>query len=154
MAAFSFELGKCLHDEIKDRMLANLANVATPLAVRVAANLGKPAPPKGKPASGVEASPALSLLPFEAGPITGRVIGVLAADGVDGTGLAFVRKQLETAGATVVIIAPHGGTISTEQGPVAVTKSRAHDPVASNTTLSSWPAVRLPKLSVRTPTLL
>ena len=123
VAAFSFELGKCVHDEIKDRMLANLANVATPLAVRVAANLGKPAPPKGKPASGVEASPALSLLPFEAGPITGRVIGVLAADGVDGTGLAFVRKQLETAGATVVIIAPHGGTISTEQGPVTVTKS-------------------------------
>ena len=44
VGAFSFELGKCLHEEIKDRMLANLANVSADLVARVAANLGKAAP--------------------------------------------------------------------------------------------------------------
>ena len=38
-------------------------------------------------------------------------------------GLAAVRKPLETAGAVVVIIAPHGGTITSDDGPVPVTKS-------------------------------
>ena len=41
VGAFSFELGKCLHEEIKDRMLANLANVSPVLVERVAANLGQ-----------------------------------------------------------------------------------------------------------------
>ena len=40
VAAFSFELGKCLSPEIKERNVANLANVDSSLAKRVAANLG------------------------------------------------------------------------------------------------------------------
>ena len=31
VAAFSFELGKCLHEEVTDRVLANLANVSADL---------------------------------------------------------------------------------------------------------------------------
>jgi catalase len=122
VGAFSFELGKCLSDDVKDRMLANLANVSAVLTERVAASLGKEAP-RGKPAKNILVSPALSLLPSESGPIAGRVVGVYAADGVDGTGLASVSKALESAGAVVTIIAPHGGTITSEGGPVAVTKS-------------------------------
>jgi len=121
-AAFSFELGKCLHEEITGRVLANLANVSAALAARVAASLGQKAP-RGKPATGVKPSPALSLLPTEPAPVAGRVIGVLATDGVDDAGLRALRKPLEAAGATVVVIAPHGGTITGQDGPVEVTKS-------------------------------
>jgi len=122
VGAFSFELGKCLDEEIKDRMLANLANVSAVLVERVAANLGKPAP-AGQPPRDVTISPALSLISSEPAPIAGRVVGVYAADGVDTAGLAAVRKALEAAGAVVMVIAPHGGTISGDDGPVPVTKS-------------------------------
>ncbi len=122
VASFSFELGKCVHEEIKDRVLANLANVAEDLVVRVSANLGKQAP-EGKPEVDIAASPALSMAPLEPLPIAGRIIGILTADGVDSAGLSAMRKPLEAAGATVVVIAPHGGVITSDNGPVDVTKS-------------------------------
>ena len=122
VGAFSFELGKCRHEEVKDRMLANLANVSSALVERVAANLGKPAP-RGGPTGEVIVSASLSLVPVEPAPIAGRVVGLYAADGVDSVGLASVRKPLERAGAVVVVIAPHGGTIIGDEGPVPVTKS-------------------------------
>jgi catalase len=122
VGAFSFELGKCLSEDVKDRMLVNLANVSSELAERVAASLGKKAP-RGKPAKDVAVSLALSLVPSEPGPVAGRVVGVFCADGVDGTGLAQLTKALTSSGIVVTIIAPHGGTIKSEKGPVAVTKS-------------------------------
>jgi catalase len=120
--AFSFELGKCLEDDVKDRMLANLARVDTGLCAQVAAALGK-RPPSGKPAKDVAASPALSLIPTEPTPTAGRVVGILAADQVDSPGLATVRRALERSGAVVVVIAPHGGTIAGTDEAVPVTKS-------------------------------
>jgi catalase len=123
VAAFSFELGKCLSDEIQDRMVANLAQVDGSLASGVAASLGKRAP-KGKPARGVVPSPALSLLPDASGSIEGRLIGIFAGDGVDASGLVAVSRALERAGASVVIIAPHGGAIEGDDGSsLEVTKS-------------------------------
>ena len=122
VAAFSFELGKCLSDEIRDRTLANLANVDPELAGGVASALGKVAP-KGKPAKGVEGSPALSLLPAAPAPIDGRVVGILAGDGVDSAGVESVSRVLEKAGALVVVIAAHGGEIEGESGAVAVDKT-------------------------------
>ena len=122
VAAFSFELGKCLDEDVKDRMVANLAQVDTGLCTQVAAGLGKRAP-SGKPAKNIAASPALSLIPGEPSPIAGRVVGILAADDVDSSGLATVRRALERAGAMVVVIAPHGGMITGSDEPVPVTKS-------------------------------
>ena len=122
VAAFSFELGKCLSTEIQDRMLANLANVDTQLVAGVAASLGSQAP-KGKPAKNVTPSPALSLLPDAPATIEGRAVGIFVGDGVDGAGVAAVSKALERAGAQVVVIASHGGTVSGDTGPVAVTKT-------------------------------
>ncbi len=83
VGAFSFELGKCVHPEVRERMVGNLANVAAELCERVAANLGLDVP-SGAPAADAGSSPALSQVPAEPGPILGRVVGVLAADGVDG----------------------------------------------------------------------
>jgi catalase len=122
VAAFSFELGKCRSEEVKDRVLANLANVDRELTRSVAANLGKEVP-KGKPARGIQASPMLSLLSSAPAPITGRTVAILAADGVDDAGVAALTKALKTAGAAVVVIAPHGGIISGESGSIAVDKS-------------------------------
>ena len=50
---------------------------------RVAEQLGQPAP-KGKPAQDAGSSPALSMNLSAPGPIVGRVVGVIAGDGVDG----------------------------------------------------------------------
>jgi catalase len=128
VGAFSFELGKCLSEEIKDRMLENLAGVAAPLVDRLAANLGRAVPegPSAKGAVGdLVASPALSMLPSVPAPIGGRVVGILAADNADISGINAIRKPLEGAGAVVVIIAPHGGSIAGVNGdtPLEVTKS-------------------------------
>jgi catalase len=122
ISAFSFELGKCLSEEIKDRMMANLANVDATLAAAVAENLGTSAP-KGKPARNVDPSPALSLVPAEPASIEGRVVGLFVGDGVDSAGVVALSKALERVGAQVVVIASHGGTVQGDQGPLEVTKS-------------------------------
>jgi catalase len=122
VGAFSFELGKCLSEEVRDRMLANLANVSSELAKRVAAALGKPSP-RAKPVQSVKSSPALSLVPMEPGPTAGRVVGVYAQDGVDSAGLTALSKALTSAGIFVTVIAPHGGTIKGDTEQVAVNKT-------------------------------
>jgi catalase len=122
VAAFSFELGKCLTPEIKERTLANLARVHGDLSRQVAHNLGLSAP-RARVGQSPDPSPALSLIPSAPGPIAGRVIGVLVADGVDDAGLTKVRKALEAEGAQVVVIAPRGGSVSGTSGKVEVTKS-------------------------------
>jgi catalase len=122
VAAFSFELGKCLNPDIKDRTLTNLARVHADLVRQVAANLGLK-PPRSRVDESLDPSPALSLLPSAPGPIAGRVIGVLTADGVDNAGLAKLRKALEAEGASLIVIAPRGGSIKGASGTVEVTKS-------------------------------
>jgi catalase len=122
VSAFSFELGKCLSEEIKERVLSNLANVDATLATGVAANLGISAP-KGKPARNIDPSSALSLVSEEPAGIEGRVIGLFVGDGVDGAGVVAVSRALERAGAQVIVIASHGGTVDADDGPLEVTKS-------------------------------
>lgn len=122
VAAFSFELGKCLDETVKTRMLANLAQVDRTLVREVAANLGLPAP-RSKVTTSEQSSPALSLLPVEPLPVAGRLVAILAADGVDSAGLKALTKSLESEGVVVVVVAPHGGLIEGTTGPVEVTKS-------------------------------
>jgi catalase len=110
VGAFAFELSKLADPAIVTRMLSNLANVDTDLTARVAAHLGVPAP-AGKPATDAGASAAISLAPPGSGPIAGRVIGVLVADGSDAAGVAALRKALAAVGAAVHVIAPHGGEV-------------------------------------------
>jgi catalase len=107
--AFTFELGKCYEQPIRERMLGVLANVDTELCAAVAEGLGLPAP-AGQPVE-VVASPALSLIVTEPGPITGRVIGVFAAPGADLAGVTKLRRAVEAQGAVLRVIAPAGGTV-------------------------------------------
>jgi catalase len=76
----------------------------------VAAGLGLPAP-KGDPVTGVTPSPALSQLPPGPGPITGRIVGVVAQPGADLAGIDKLRKALDAQGAVLRLIAPIGGTL-------------------------------------------
>ncbi len=108
--AFTFELGKCYEQPIRERMLGVLANVDTDLCTAVAAGLGLPAP-SGSPAADPVPSPALSQIVTIPGPITGRVIGVVAADGADLAGITKLRRAVEAQGAVLRLLAPSGGAI-------------------------------------------
>ncbi len=122
VGAFSFELGKVADDAIVERTLANLASVDALLCTQVAANLGQraPAPSSGMDPADVAPSPALSMIPAAAGPITGRVVAVLAANGVDASGLEKLRAALDARSAVLQVVAPHGGSLT---GDVAVDKT-------------------------------
>jgi catalase len=108
--AFTFELGKCYEQAIKERQLQVLADVDADLCAQVAAGLGLPAP-DGKPAQDVEPSPALSQIVTEPGPIAGRKIGIIADAGADLAGIGKLRKAAARLGATALVIAPTGGVI-------------------------------------------
>jgi catalase len=108
--AFTFELGKCYEQAIKERELQVLANVDEDLCAQVAAGLGLPAP-KGSPAEDVVLSPALSQVVTEPGPIAGRKIGVIADAGADLAGIDKLRRAAEKQGASVLVIAPAGGVL-------------------------------------------
>ena len=107
--AFTFELGKCFGQAIRERTLANLANVDRELCTRVAAGLGLRAP-SGKPAATVP-SPALSQITGRPGPITGRVVGVVAGRESDLAGIVKLRKVLTKEGAVLRLIADTGGKL-------------------------------------------
>jgi catalase len=109
--AFTFELGKCYEQAIKERELQVLANVDADLCAQVAAGLGLPAP-EGKPAQDVTLSPALSQVVTEPGPIAGRKIGVIADAGADLAGIEKLAKAAQKLGATVLVIAPAGGVLT------------------------------------------
>ena len=112
VSAFTFELGKCASQAVRARMVANLARIDADLCARVAAGLGLPAPaPSGQPLPDVAPSPALSQVTDRVWPLTGRVVGVLVADGADLAGVETLRAALTPTGAQVRVIAPHGGHV-------------------------------------------
>ncbi|MCU1453489.1 MAG: catalase, partial [Acidimicrobiales bacterium] len=114
--AFGFELSKVDTSEVRERMLANLANVDAELVAKVAARLGMDVPAPSLPIAEVEPSPALSMVVTEPGPIDGRVIGLLTADGVDVVGAQMLEQAIDAANAVVHVIAPHGGKVPGRTG--------------------------------------
>jgi catalase len=121
-AAFAFELGKVEVVHVRERMLQNLAQVDADLTTRVAAALGMPVP-DGTPDDSVTPSPALSQLSTSPGLLDGRVVGVLAGEGVDGAGVAALGAAFVAARARAQVIAPHAGLLTSREGPpVPVTK--------------------------------
>ena len=108
--AFTFELGKCYEQAIKERQLEVLANVDTQLCEQVAAGLGLPAP-AGQPPADVEVSPALSQIVDTPGPIDGRKIGIIAAADSDLAGVSALTEAIEDRKASVLVTAPFGGVL-------------------------------------------
>ncbi len=132
VGAFSFELGKVEVAHVRERMVRNLAEVDAELCSRVASALGMPAPIAPAPSDGgngagatptrkgskadLDASPALSQITSVPGPVDGRVIAVLAADGVDAEGVAVLAAGVAAAGARVQVVGTHLGLLQGESG--------------------------------------
>ena len=124
--AFSFELAKCISPGIHTRMVANLAQVDGELAEQVAAHLGIDAP-AGEPVEPALLSPSLSLDRGEAGPVAGRMVGIVAGDTTRSRVVAAWRAAAAPLGAEVIVIGPHLGKLD---GGVAVDRTvHITDPV-------------------------
>ena len=108
--AYTFELGKCFEQGVRERMLVNLTQIDNELCTRVAAGLGLPAP-AGEPTGQMAPSPALSQLTGAPGPISGRVVGVVATPGCDLAGITRLRKALDAQGAVLRVISSTGGVL-------------------------------------------
>ena len=136
--AFRFELTRVQTPAIRERVVAQLANVDDELAQRVATGLGlampAPMPPvlASPPAPEVETSPALSLFARPGdGSIRTRRVAILVADGVDGEAARFVHEALAREGAVPRFVAGALGPVQTSDG----------DPLEAEVTLEAAPSV-------------
>jgi catalase len=108
--AYTFELGKCYHQAIKERQLQCLANIDPVLCAQVATGLGLPAPEPTVPVADVEPSPALSQVGRQ-WPADGRMVGIVVDPEADLDSVRAVRAAVFAADMVPLLIAPHGGTI-------------------------------------------
>ncbi|MGW5157672.1 catalase [Nonomuraea wenchangensis] len=110
--AYTFELGKCYEQAVKERQLRVLANIDPVLCREVAQGLGLPAPEPTEPPAELAPSPALSQVGRE-WPTDGRVIGIVADESCDLGVVGAVREAVLAAGMVPLIIAPKGGMLGT-----------------------------------------
>ena len=139
IAAFRFELTRVQVSGIRERVVAQLRNVAEELAQGVADGLGmttlpEPLPKmlKRAPRPELDQSQALSLLarPGETG-IRTRRIALLVADGVDGDAAARMHEVLAGEGATPRFMGVKMGRVRSSDG----------EPVEVEVSLEAAPAV-------------
>ncbi|MER6688671.1 catalase, partial [Streptomyces minutiscleroticus] len=122
--AYTFELGKCYEQAIKERALQTLANIDPVLCERVAEGLGLPAPAPSVPLADVTPSPALSQV-GGVWPPDGRMIGIVADDTTDLDDVRTVRRTILDAGMVPLVIAPSGGKLDAGGDPVTVQRTFA-----------------------------
>ncbi len=120
--AFTFELGKCYEQSIKERQLEVLANVDADLCKQVAIGLGLPAP-KGNPPKDVVLSPSLSQVVEIPGPIDGRKVGIIAGADSDLGGVAKLVDAVLGLSATPLVTAPVGGVLKSGRRSVIVERT-------------------------------
>lgn len=108
--AYTFELGKCYEQAVKERQLLALANVDAELCAKVAQGLGLPAPERTVEYDEPDASPALSQV-GEAWPVDGRTVGIVVDPDGDTGGADEVRRAVLAAGMVPLVIGPHGGDL-------------------------------------------
>ena len=123
-SAFTFEIGKCYEQAIKERALAVLANIDAELCATVAAGLGLPAPaPTVPPTEPEMLSPALSQL-GGTWPVDGRRVGILTGPSTDVGAVAGLVQALLAADLVPHVTATHGGELV--DGEVSVPISRTY----------------------------
>ena len=108
--AYTFELGKCYEQAIKERQLIALANIDERLCARVAEGLGLPAPSPTVEYDEPEPSPALSQI-GETWPSDGRMIGIVVDPDGDLDAVKEARRTILGAGMVPLLIGPHGGML-------------------------------------------
>ncbi len=129
--AYSFELGKCVHNHIKERMLWLIAQIDVALADKVAKNLGLEVPDDikrpinqaigadsnvddfqpGPKKNYLDKSPALSQANTKFDTIATRQIAVLAGNGFSMKDFKAMTNALEEAKAVINIVSSYGGKI-------------------------------------------
>ena len=134
--AYTFELGKCTYDHIKERMLYVIKQIDKDLALKVADGLGMKIPSKidqpinqaiGADANVEEHQPtpkkkylkksaALSLTHLNSDSIATRKIAFLVGDGFNGAQVKKIKEALVSKNAVVHLVAPHGGTVKCDLG--------------------------------------
>jgi catalase len=113
VAAYTFELGKCYEQAVKERQLRALAEIDTELCAAVATGLGLPAPEPTTPTSPTaRTSPALSQL-GEAWPVDGRIVGIVVdvEDQSSYANGATLVAALQGAGTLPLVVAARGGEL-------------------------------------------
>jgi catalase len=108
--AYTFELGKCYEQAVKERQLLCLANIDETLCREVAAGLGLPAPAPTESVPDTDASPALSQV-GSSWPSDGRVVGIVVDVDGDLTGVDEARTTVFQAGMVPLLVAARGGTL-------------------------------------------
>ena len=108
--AYTFELGKCFDETIRQRQLLALAQIDGELAAEVAAGLGMPSPDPAVDVDDVSPSPALSQL-GGTWPIDGRTVGIVVDATSEADAVTSLRAELQAAGLTPLLVAPTGGPV-------------------------------------------
>jgi catalase len=121
-SALVFELSKVDHLHVRQAMVGHLRHIEEDLAKRVAAGLGldklPEAPPAAAPVRPMEPSPALQIIGRMKDTLQGRKVGILVANGSDGSALQNLKKGITEAGATVMLVAPKVGGVKLADGSV------------------------------------
>ncbi|MFD8837631.1 catalase [Streptomyces griseofuscus] len=124
IGAYTFELGKCYEQAIRERALQVLANVDPELCAGVAAGLGLAAPEPTEPLADVAPSPALSQV-GHTWPTDGRIIGIITGEDGDLDGVAAARQAVLDGGMVPLVIAPKGGKLGSGGGALTVQRTYA-----------------------------
>ena len=103
--AYSFELGKCYEQAVKERQLLALANIDADLCAQVAQGLGLPAPERTVEYDEPEPSPALSQV-GDTWPPDGRTVGIVVDPAADLARGRRLREALMGAGVLPLLMAP------------------------------------------------
>jgi len=126
--ALVFELSKVERPDIRERIVAHMANIHASLAGKVANGLGIEVPEPAEAAQptreDLEASAALSIV--ERGPqrFEGRKLGILATDGADAALFTALTGAVTKAGGTFEIIAPRIAGVTLSDGEVVAAKQK------------------------------
>jgi catalase len=140
-SALVFELSKVEHVHVRMAMVGHLRHIEEDLAKRVFAGLGLDEMPDAPVAAALvqvmKPSPALQIIGKMKDTLMGRAIGILIADGSDGSVIKKIKKAAIDAGARVKIVALKigrtklaDGSMLAVDGQLAGTPSVLFDAVA------------------------
>ncbi|RPI72909.1 MAG: catalase, partial [Geobacteraceae bacterium] len=112
-SALVFELSKVEHVHVREAIVGHLRHIDEDLAGRVAKGLALEKMPDAPVAAAsvqeLEPSPALQIIGKMKDTLEGRAVGILIADGSDGSVIRNIKKAAMDAGAVVKIVAPKVG---------------------------------------------
>ncbi|MBM7847353.1 catalase [Arthrobacter roseus] len=115
--AFSFELGKCYEQAIRERQVQILVNIDERLGAEVATSLGLSAPKRTEDVPDRATSPALSQVGRK-WPVASRLVGIVVGSEPDVQDVEAAKAAVEKAGMLPLIIAPTAGKLDGGKGPV------------------------------------